>query len=69
MAPQWVVAGRPSSSPRSARMNAPVHTDMLSSFFAVTFLTQAMPASLRVKLRELPPGSTRMSGTGAFSTE
>jgi len=50
-------------------MKAPVHTDMLSSFLAVTFFTQAIPASLRAKFRELPPGSTRMSGAGASATE
>ena len=33
-------------------MNAPLHTDMLSSLPAVTFRTQAMPASERVKPRD-----------------
>jgi len=50
-------------------MNAPVHTDMLSSFFCVTLRTHSIPAWLRLKLRELPPGSTRMSGAGLSSTE
>ena len=42
---------------------------MLSSFPAVTFRTQAIPASLRVNPRDCPPGSTRMSGVGASATE
>ena len=45
-------------------MNAPLQTDMLSSFAAATLRAHAIPASLRLKPRESPPGRTRMSGRG-----
>src|SRR6516162_2696008 len=65
MLPAVVVALRPSSSPVLARMNAPLHTDMVWVVPAFAERIQLRVDGSFVVARTPPPGMSRTSGWGA----